>query len=69
MSREFPSKSALRDQKRRKREAEFAVENDKRRAEERRKDNLTMYERIAESDASTDVKEILHRLLEMIEGP
>ena len=30
--------------------------------ERARKENLTMYDRIEESDASDDVKDILHRL-------
>ena len=34
------------------------------RKEQARKDALCMYDRIAESDASSDVKDILHRLAE-----
>ena len=37
-----------------------------RRAEESRKDSLTMYERIEEADCNIDVKDILHRLAEKL---
>lgn len=34
--------------------------------EQRRKNSLTMWERIEESDASTDVKDVLHRMAEFL---
>jgi hypothetical protein len=36
------------------------------RAEEARKDGLSMWERIEEADCSADVKDILHRLAEKL---
>jgi thymidylate kinase len=44
------------------RQAEFDAEDQKRRAEDYRKEKLSMWERIEEADASEDVKDILHRI-------
>ncbi|XUM19782.1 hypothetical protein ACRAVF_19135 [Bradyrhizobium oligotrophicum S58] len=49
-------------ERRTEREAQREAEQAARRAEERRKDALEMWERINESDASDDVKDILHRM-------
>ena len=42
--------------------AEWAIEEAALRAEETRKDALSMWDRIEEAGASRDVKDILHRL-------
>lgn len=53
-------------ERRREREAEWDAEDQARRAEEARKDALSMYERIEESDASSSVRDILHRMAEKL---
>lgn len=60
----FPSKSTLRDQRRAKAAAEVAQRIDAENAERERKAALDMWSLIEESDASRDVKDILHRLAE-----
>lgn len=52
--------------RRREREVEMRVQDEARRREEARRAALSMYERISESDASADVKEILHMLAEKV---
>lgn len=56
------SSSATRNEKRRLRDEENNRRWNEEAAEQRRKDALTMNERIEESDASDSVKDILHRL-------
>lgn len=48
------------------REAEFDKECELRRLEDARKDALRMWDRIEEADASEDVKDILHRIVEQL---
>lgn len=60
----FPSKSTLRDQRRAKHDMKWAAEIDAQNAERERKAALDMWSLIEESDASRDVKDILHRLAE-----
>lgn len=62
MSKEFPSKSALRDQKRREYAERQEIEDRARWDQQKRKDALTMYSRIEECKDILDVKEVLHRL-------
>ncbi len=51
-----------RNEKRRLRQEEADREHENRMAEHRRKDSLTMWERIEELNESQEVKDILHRL-------
>ena len=53
---------SYRTKKRRERDARLAAEQAEAAAEFHRRDSLSMYDRIEESDASEDVKDILHRL-------
>jgi hypothetical protein len=50
------------NEKRRLKAAAWEVEQEKRAAEQRRKDDLSMWERIEEADLHPDLKDILHRL-------
>lgn len=50
------------EERRREKRAEWAAEKARMEDERRRKDSLSMYDRIEESDASAEVKDILHRL-------
>ena len=56
-----------RPERRKERAERYELEDAARRAEERRKEWLTMWERIEEADCSADVKDILHRLAEKLE--
>lgn len=51
-----------RPERRREKERQYEAEEEARRQEEWRKEQLSMYDRIEEADASEDVKDILHRL-------
>ena len=53
-------------ERRKEREAEWATEDEARRAEERRKAALSMWERIEEMDGQNDIREILHMLAEKL---
>lgn len=55
-----------RAEKRAEQQAHLDKEYDARRAEEARKDALTMWERIEEADLSEDTKDILHRFAEKL---
>jgi predicted CopG family antitoxin len=48
--------------RRKEKEAAWEVEYAAREAERRRKEDLDIFDRINESDASEDVKDILHRM-------
>ena len=48
------------------RQAEFEAEQERRRREEVRRAALTMWERIDEAEASSDVKELLHMFAEKL---
>jgi hypothetical protein len=52
------------NKKRAERNAQWAREQEAMERERHRKDALIMYDRIEESDASDDVKDILHRIAE-----
>ncbi len=64
MKSPFPSKNTLRDQHRAEHDMKRAAEIDAENAERERKAALDMWSLIEESDASRDVKDILHRLAE-----
>ena len=58
--------SRRKTERRREREAEYEAQDRARLTEEARKDALSMYERIEESDACSSVRDILHRMAEKL---
>ena len=55
-----------RDERRKERDAAWAIEQEAINREQARKEALNMWNRIDESDASEDVKDILHRLAQHV---
>lgn len=56
------SRNARTADRRKRREAEWQVECEAREREQRRKDALSMYDRIEECSVDADLKDVLHRM-------